>query len=131
MALLEISDVSSLSEAAIKWVEFYVNRKENKAKKENEAIKSLMISLDRTAVYMKSVLDNAESKSDTVERELSECWYSTSILVREYNAELAERCFFKGIYWSNNSRFTEQEIIDKKMKLHHIEMDVAKASASI
>ncbi|MGI2897187.1 hypothetical protein, partial [Vibrio alginolyticus] len=76
MALLEISDVSSLSEAAIKWVEFYVNRKENKAKKENEAIKSLMTSLDRTAVYMKSVLDNAESKSDTVERELSECWYS-------------------------------------------------------
>ncbi len=33
MALLEISDVSSLSEAAIKWVEFYVNRKENKAKR--------------------------------------------------------------------------------------------------
>lgn len=131
MALLEISDVSSLSEAAIKWVEFFVNRKENKAKKENEAIKSLMTSLDRTAVYMKSVLDNAESKSDTVERELSECWYSTSILVREYNPELAERCFFKGICWSNNSRFTEQEIIDKKMKLHHIEMDVAKALASI
>ncbi|MGE6105244.1 hypothetical protein ACLHZT_16760 [Aeromonas veronii] len=125
--MLEISDVSSLSEAAIKWVEFLVNRKEIKTKKENEAIRALMTSLNKTADYMKMVLDNPELKSRKQENELSDIWNHTSILVREYNPELAQRCFFKGVYWSDNARFTECEIIDRKMKLHHIEIDIAKA----
>jgi len=128
---MEIKDALSISEMAMKWVGAIINREEAHKKKEEEALKSIMSSLFQTTIYMKKVLDSDELRSHETEHELGRMWYETSILVRPYNPDLAERCFFKGLFWGNRDRFSEQELIDRKMKLYHIEEAIAKAIKSI
>lgn len=122
-----IKDIDKLGNTVIKMLEFIEKRKEHKTQKVNEAIMSLVNSLIETKEYMLAIIENPKAKSNSKEMELSRIWYSTAILVREYDSELAKRCSFKGIHWLSRSRFTEQEIIDNKIKLHHIEIDVMKA----
>ncbi|EGQ8952527.1 hypothetical protein V6957_004955 [Vibrio parahaemolyticus] len=128
---MEIEDLEIINKVALTWFNLLFNRKEIHEQKKNLAIKSLMESLSLTAQYMQSLLDDPDSQSRDTERGLSQKWSDTSILVKPYDADLAERCFFKGVYWSNRNRFTEAEIIEKRMKLHHVESDVSKALKSI
>ena len=64
LAILEVSDISTLSDVALKWIGTIVNRNEIREQKENNAIESLMNSLNDTANYMKQVLNDSASKSD-------------------------------------------------------------------
>lgn len=128
---MEIQDAVSLSNMIMEWVSAFINREEARKNKEEEALKAIMSSLFQTTIYMKKVLDSSELRSQETEHELGKMWHDISILVRPYHPDLAERCFFKGLFWGNRDRFTEQELIDKKLKLYHIEEDIAKAIKSI
>lgn len=128
---MEVQDAVSLSDMVMKWFGVIMNREEARKKKEEEALKFIMSSLFQTTIYMKKVLDSDDLRSHETEHELGRMWCETSVLVRPYNADLAERCFFKGLFWGNRDRFTEQELIDRKMKLYHIEEAIAKAIKSI
>lgn len=128
---MEIQDAVSISEMVMKWVGAIVNRVEARRKKEEEALKAIMSILFQTTIYMKNIVDSYESRSLEKEHELGRVWYETSILVRPYHPDLAERCFFKGLFWGDRDRFTEQDLVVKKMKLYNIEEDIAKAIKSI
>ncbi|MEZ8065145.1 MULTISPECIES: hypothetical protein [Vibrio] len=128
---MEIEQLETLNNMAITWFTLIFNRKEIKEQKKNRALKALMNSLASTSQYMQVIVENPAEKSRDRERELSDMWSETALLVRPFDEALSERCFFKGVYWINRNRFTEEEIVKKKMKLHHIEMDVSKALKSI
>jgi hypothetical protein len=124
---MEVDEISSLSDVALKWLGMLINRKEIKAQRESDALKALMDSVTSTSHYMKMVLDNPDSSSRGKEYELSKMWRNTSIKVRPYKTELAERCFFKGLYWANTNRFSQEELEQRKLKLTDIETEIASA----
>ncbi|AYA65823.1 hypothetical protein [Alteromonas sp. RKMC-009] len=128
---MEVEDLSTLSQITLKWLDLILNRRKVRAEKESDAIKALMNSVSLTSRYMKSVLDDPASQSDEKEHELSDLWNETAIKVRPYKAELAQRCFFKGLYWSDTKRFSEDELQQRKLKLTDIESEISSAIKSI
>lgn len=111
---MEIEHLETLNDMAITWFTLIFNRKEIKEQKKSRALKALMHSLSSTSQYMQVIIDNPTEKTRERERDLSDMWSETALLVRPFDEVLSERCFFKGVYWSNRNRFTEEEIVEKK-----------------
>lgn len=128
---MDIKDITSIGDLVTKWVGIYLNKKADRKDKEEKALKSIMVSLFETSTYMREVLDNKDIKNYEKEKKLGLMWFETSVLVRPYNSDLAERCFFKGLFWGDHSRFTEKELTDKRIKLNNIEEDISRAIKAI
>ena len=128
---MDIPSFESINNAAKSWVELFLGRKDAKTKDESDALKALMTALYKTSEYMREVTESPDAKSYERDAQLSEIWQTASIKVRPYKAELSERCFFKGLYWANNNRFTEEELVKRKLKLIDIEKEISSAIKSI
>jgi hypothetical protein len=128
---VDIPSIESINNSVKGWVELYLGRKDTKAQDESDALKALMTALCKTSEYMREVTESPDAKSYERDAQLSEIWRTASIKVRPYKAELSERCFFKGLYWTNNNRFTEEELVKRKLKLIDIEKEISSAIKSI
>lgn len=128
---MDIPNFETITNSAKGWVELYLSRKDLKQQHESDALKTIMTAICETSRYMREVLDSPESKSYEREAQLSELWRNTSIKVRPYKNELAERCFFKGLYWADNNRFSKEELAERKLKLADIEKGISSAIKSI
>ncbi len=129
--VMDFKDITSIGDLVTKWVGIYLNKTSDRKDKEDKALRSIMFSLFETTTYMREVLDSKDIIDYEKEKKLGLMWFETSVLVRPYNPDLAERCFFKGLYWGDHSRFTEKELTDKRIKLNSIEEDISRAIKAI
>lgn len=51
------------------------------------------------------------------EEQLSRLWLDASIETREFNKELAMRCFQKSGYWSNPEQWTDEDVANANISL--------------
>jgi len=123
--------VKHISEEARAWVQLYLLRKDQKTEQERQALQSLIDTLNETVKYISEVNENPSKKSQERESELSEIWSNTSIKVRPYKPALAEKCFFKGLYWADQDQFSEEEIRSLGITIFDMRKEVCVAIKSI
>ena len=108
---------------------FGLLRKEQKERKEGErkAIQAISIALTETLAYFRELKDDhVISESDSTSRlryrktesDLAKRWMDAAVDLREVNSTLSERCFMKGVYWSDRSLWN-----DDRIKSAHIELE--------
>ena len=123
--------IQTISEEARAWLQFFLERVDSKTQQENEAISSLIDALRKTVRYIGDITKDSASKSSESEDVLSKIWSETAKKIRPFNSKLAEKCFFKGIYWADNERFTEEEIVKLGFKIETMKQHVSSAIESI
>lgn len=128
MTLDFVADISTEIRA---WTDMFLSRKDKKTKLESEALGALISTLNDTVKYIAAVNKNPEEKSEKKDHELSALWENTSIKVRPYKPDLAQKCFFKGLSWADQSRYQEEDIIALGITISDMEKEVTDAIKSI
>lgn len=54
------------------------------------------------------------------EEKLSNLWRSASVLIREFDHDLAVRCFDKGGYWIDPEAWSDEDIREAGIELNHV-----------
>lgn len=123
--------IKTISEETRAWLQFFLGRLDSNTHQEEEALSSLIDTLSQTVRYIGNITKIPESKSQETEESLSSMWKETAKQVRPFNQELAVKCFFKGIYWADNERLTESEIVELGIKIEDMQNHVLSAIKGI
>jgi hypothetical protein len=119
---------------------FGLLRKEQKERQEQErrAIKALYVVLNETLTYFRRIehpeFATPENRAEferniKTEDALSRLWMEAAVELRGVNQDLSERCFMKGVYWSDRDRWDEEKVKATNIKLEALLQD-AKALLS-
>lgn len=122
--------IVQLSKEAREWVSMYIARKEQSAEKEGLALFSLIESLNNTVRYIANVNSSTAVESEEKNMELSNQWSKTSILVRPFKPSLSSKCFFKGLYWADQGRFSDEEIDSLGISIEEMQKEIDAAIKS-
>jgi len=126
VSALEVPLLLKAADSIFSW--FGLLRKEQKERKEQErrAIKALYVALNETLMYFRR-LDHPElakeSEKDKFERSigtedsLSRLWMEAAVELKDVNLELSQRCFMKGVYWTDRDKWTDEKIKNANIKL--------------
>jgi hypothetical protein len=123
--------IHSISGEARAWAQFYLDRVDTATQKENEALSSLMVALMQTIKYIGEVTKDPKVKSNETEQSLNQQWFKAAIKVRPYNAALADKCFLKGIHWTDNEHFTHEEIVVLGITIQDMKHHVSSAIKNV
>ena len=124
------SKIAQISKETRKWVAMYLGHKKQKTEQEGSALESLIDSLNKTASYINEIRISATNESNERNMELSQMWSDTSILVRPYKPALADKCFFKGLYWADHEQFSDEEIESLGISISAMKKEVSAAIKS-
>lgn len=91
----------------------------------NAALLALYAAANETQLYVNRQAprwSKARPAARDLEREekLSRLWREASVLIREFDHDLAERCFDKGGYWTDPEAWSEQEIKAARIELMRV-----------
>jgi|SRR5882762_2833518 len=79
------------------------------------ALKSLYVAAFETKAYLAAPAQNPET-----ELKLSRLWIDARLELQPINFDLAERCLIKADYWSNPSKWTQEQIDEARIGLDTI-----------
>ncbi len=122
---MEAEHIKTLSEEAREWAKFAIDIRSNSKNEESEAIAKLSKALRVTVAHMKDTADDINNNSRDKDLELSDMWDEVANSIRPYRPGLANKCFYKGLYWADTSRYAEADLIELRIKIHHVAMDIA------
>jgi len=128
MKIKIVKDISSETRA---WADFYISNKKEKSEKESRALQALIDSLKETVKYIGETKQDPAKKSHDRDEALSSMWSETATAVRPYKPSLAQKCFFKGLFWADQSRFRSEDIDQLGISISDMEKEVLDAIKSI
>ncbi|MCX2534492.1 hypothetical protein OQ486_13570 [Plesiomonas shigelloides] len=117
--------IKEISTEAREWVKLALDIRGKSKKEESEAIAILSKALRETVAHMKDTADDISNNSREKDLQLSNMWDEVANSIRPYRPDLANKCFYKGLYWANTARYTEADLIELRIKIHHVAMDIA------
>ncbi|AIV05932.1 hypothetical protein LA59_10805 [Vibrio harveyi] len=123
---MEADYIKTISEEAREWTKFAIDARSDSKNGESEAIAKLSKALRTTVSHMKDTAEDPTNDSRQKDIELSDMWDDVANSIRPYRPELASKCFYKGLYWADTSRYTETELVELRIRIHHVAMDIAK-----
>lgn len=123
---VEIPFLLKAADSIFGW--FGLLRKEQKERQELErkAIKALYVALNETLTYFRRIEhpefagpDNKDEFARNIKTEdaLSRLWMEAAVELRDVNPDLSQRCFMKGVYWTDRDRWDEEKVRAANIKL--------------
>ncbi|WP_316348030.1 hypothetical protein [Desulfuromonas acetoxidans] len=112
------------------WLAYFQNRRDTLRAEEKSALRALYVAANETRLYFRRL--NHENRmaahrqtppperNISKEEELSRLWLEASIEMRNFNMELAERCFVKGGYWADPDAWSDRDIVRANISLDNI-----------
>ncbi len=99
-----------------KLLEYFQRDRHHQSKQKDDALASLQLALTNTLQYVER--SNGEKCLDReTEYELSQAWGDAAIKMRHVSRELAERLDNKAQYWADQLKWSQEEVIDKRIRL--------------
>jgi len=80
------------------------------------ALTSLLAAICETKLYV--AVSERSGKAD-LEREalIAHLWHKAAVAMRRFNADLAQRLYLKGSYWTEPSSWTDTDVKNNKISL--------------
>jgi len=132
VSALEVPLLLKAADSILGW--FGLLRKEQKERQDAErrAIKALYVALNETLTYFRR-LDHPElakgsekeqfERSIKTEDSLSRLWMEAAVELKDVNTELSQRCFMKGVYWTDRDSWTDEKVKIANIKLEALLVD--------
>jgi hypothetical protein len=135
MSALEVPLLLKAADSILGW--FGLLRKEQKERKEQErkAIKALYVALNETLTYFRRLehpelappgTANEAQRNLRIEDSISRLWMEAAVELKDIQPQLSQRCFMKGVYWTDRDRWNDERVKDANIKLEAL-LDDAKA----
>ena len=129
---VEIPLLLKAADSIFSW--FGLLRKEQKERQEQErrAIKALYVVLNETLTYFRRIehpeFASPENRAEferniKTEDGLSRLWMEAAVELKEVNRDLSQRCFMKGVYWTDRDRWDEKRVKSANIKLETLLQD--------
>jgi hypothetical protein len=129
---VEIPFLLKAADSIFGW--FGLLRKEQKERQELErrAIRGLYVALNETLTYFRRIEhpefagpDNKAEFERNIRTEdgLSRLWMEAAVELRDVNADLSQRCFMKGVYWTDRDNWDDEKVREANIKLEELLKD--------
>lgn len=97
------------------------NNKDRLDKKQNDEFSRLGANaVNRTLSY----LNDKGNEDIATEKELSDLWTAVACVAKPFDPDLARRCYEKGNYWADPSRWSEEEIKEAGIGIKRIQKEI-------
>ena len=122
---MEISTLVSIAGGVREWFKDLREGRAGHRTRHNAALLALYAAANETQIYVNRQAPQFTRRPPPArdlarEEKLSRMWREASVLVREFDHDLAERCFDKGGYWTDPEAWSEQEIKAARIELKRV-----------